>query len=299
MSTLRTRLIRLAAARPELRADLLPLLQEQADPASVDQNKPESYYGLPPRGVQAAAKAPAKLKGKKLDEAISKAYYKYGDRVQVNILDIGKIYAAGKAAYEGAATPEEADKALDAAMKAALEKYGTVSKVASSFRDYDEAYVEAVGKANRLRLPQDLWKNRMTGQYTVSGFSPSVDTARGEVIKPGTPLTDKQQAIADHKRSASRTAAYRDYNQAKAEAFEIATRLRRPVEVLKNRKFGIYEVNLFVPGEDTVRGEIVHAGTPLTPKQQGFLRGVVNPPPLGETVGGEILPSSTSISRRA
>lgn len=54
MSTLRSRLIRLAAANPELRADLLPLLKEEADPASHDQNKPESYYGLPPRGVQAA-----------------------------------------------------------------------------------------------------------------------------------------------------------------------------------------------------------------------------------------------------
>ena len=52
--TLRTNIIRLAAANPELRADLLPLLKEDADPASVDQNKPESYYGLPPRGVQAA-----------------------------------------------------------------------------------------------------------------------------------------------------------------------------------------------------------------------------------------------------
>ena len=56
MTDLRSRLIRLAAAKPELRADLLPLLQEQADPASVDQNKPESYYGLPPRGVQAAGR---------------------------------------------------------------------------------------------------------------------------------------------------------------------------------------------------------------------------------------------------
>lgn len=51
---LRSQLIRLAAAKPELRADLLPLLKEDAGSASVDQNKPESYYGLPPRGVQAA-----------------------------------------------------------------------------------------------------------------------------------------------------------------------------------------------------------------------------------------------------
>lgn len=78
------------------------------------------------KGKQAAAaKAPAKLKGKKLDEAISKAYYEHGDRVQVNIMDIGKIYAAGKAAYEGAGTLEEAAKALDEAMKAAITKYRT------------------------------------------------------------------------------------------------------------------------------------------------------------------------------
>ena len=44
MSELRNRIIRLAAAKPELRADLLPLLKEESDPASHDQNKPESYY---------------------------------------------------------------------------------------------------------------------------------------------------------------------------------------------------------------------------------------------------------------
>ena len=54
MTELRSRLIRLAAAKPELRADLLTLLKEDADPVSHDQNKPEYYYGLPPRGVQAA-----------------------------------------------------------------------------------------------------------------------------------------------------------------------------------------------------------------------------------------------------
>jgi hypothetical protein len=72
---------------------------------------------------QAAAKAPAKLKGKKLDEAISKAYYKHGNNVQVDIMNIGKIYAAGKSAYEGAGSLEEADQALDEAMKAAIAKY--------------------------------------------------------------------------------------------------------------------------------------------------------------------------------
>jgi len=59
MSNLRTRIIRLAAANPELRADLLPLLKEQSDPASADQNKPESYYGLAPRGVQASHGVPS------------------------------------------------------------------------------------------------------------------------------------------------------------------------------------------------------------------------------------------------
>jgi predicted DNA-binding WGR domain protein len=53
MSSLRSQLIRLAAANPELRADLLPLLKEDANPASLDQNRPESYYGLAPRGIQA------------------------------------------------------------------------------------------------------------------------------------------------------------------------------------------------------------------------------------------------------
>ena len=62
--SLRSRLIRLAAAKPELRADLLPLLQKDADPVSHDQNKPEYYYGLPPRGVQAdAGSRPATKKG--------------------------------------------------------------------------------------------------------------------------------------------------------------------------------------------------------------------------------------------
>ena len=59
MSDLRSRIIRLAAANPELRADLLPLLKEDANPASADQNKPESYYGLAPRGVQASHGVPS------------------------------------------------------------------------------------------------------------------------------------------------------------------------------------------------------------------------------------------------
>lgn len=70
-----------------------------------------------------AAKTPAKLKGKKLDSAIEKAYYQHGSGVQIDMMSIGKIFREGQKAYEGAATVEEADKALDEAMKAAVIKY--------------------------------------------------------------------------------------------------------------------------------------------------------------------------------
>jgi hypothetical protein len=89
-----------------------------------------SFSGVPEgmleNAVRLAAKAPKpapKLKGKKLDDAISKAYYRHGEGVQVNMMDISKIYDAGKKAYEGAATVEEADAALDEAMKAAITKF--------------------------------------------------------------------------------------------------------------------------------------------------------------------------------
>ena len=48
---LRSRLIRLAAAKPELQGDLLLLLQQDADPSSHDQIKPESYYGFPAKSA--------------------------------------------------------------------------------------------------------------------------------------------------------------------------------------------------------------------------------------------------------
>ena len=102
MDSLRSKVIRLAHQNPELRPVLLPLVTS---------------------GRVAAAKAPAKLKGKKLDDAISKAYYRNGNNVQVNMMDIGKIYDAGKKAYEAADTVEAADAALDEAMKAAIAKY--------------------------------------------------------------------------------------------------------------------------------------------------------------------------------
>lgn len=105
MPTLRAKLIRLASDNRDLRPVLLPLLAGDT------------------RTAAKAPKAAPKLKGKKLDEAISKAYYRNGNGVQVNIMDIGKIYDAGKKAYEAADTVEAADAALEEAMKAAIAKF--------------------------------------------------------------------------------------------------------------------------------------------------------------------------------
>ena len=100
---LRSKVIRLAHTLPQHRAVLLAALNEGA--------------------TKTAAKTPKKLSGKKLDKAISDAYYKHGNRVQINMMDITKIYDAGKKAYEGAETVEAADAALDEAMKAAIAQY--------------------------------------------------------------------------------------------------------------------------------------------------------------------------------
>ena len=62
------------------------------------------------------AKAPAKLKGKKLDAEINRLYGIHGDRVLVNIMDLGKISNAAKAAYE-------AGEDMEAAIKVAIAKY--------------------------------------------------------------------------------------------------------------------------------------------------------------------------------
>jgi len=97
MSTLRSKLIRLAHTKPELRSALVPLLRE-------------------------AAKAPAKLKGKKLDAFISKRYSVLGNGVTINMMSIPKIYRAAEAAYNGAATLEEADSALDKALTEEIAK---------------------------------------------------------------------------------------------------------------------------------------------------------------------------------
>jgi len=52
--SLRNQLIKLAFENPELRKDVLPLVMQFKDPASENENKPEHWYNLPPRGVQAS-----------------------------------------------------------------------------------------------------------------------------------------------------------------------------------------------------------------------------------------------------
>lgn len=71
---------------------------------------------------KSAAKAPKKLKGKKLEHLISRAYSRLGDRVQVNMMDLGKIYSAAEKAY-AAAEVEEAEAEMEKALEAALTKY--------------------------------------------------------------------------------------------------------------------------------------------------------------------------------
>jgi len=95
MSTLRAQTIRLAHENPALRTALLPLV----------------------------AKAPKKLKGKKLDSLITETYYRFGNRVQVPMMKIPAIYREGQTAYEGADSHEDGVKALDEAMQKAIAKY--------------------------------------------------------------------------------------------------------------------------------------------------------------------------------
>lgn len=110
MSDLRNRLIRLAAAKPELRADLLPLLREQADPASHDQNKPESYYGLQPRGVQAARR-----------EDPNRVVFKVSRQVDTGELTVHNMTGGKKyvlSAY--GSDPQEMAETLEASASASL-----------------------------------------------------------------------------------------------------------------------------------------------------------------------------------
>lgn len=62
------------------------------------------------------SKAPAKLKGKKLDAEINRLYGIHAHGVQVNIMDLSKIANAAKAAYE-------AGEDMEAALKVAIAKY--------------------------------------------------------------------------------------------------------------------------------------------------------------------------------
>ncbi len=50
--------------------------------------------------LEEAIKAPKKLTGKKLDAEVTAAFNKHGNRIQFNIMDLGKISKAGRDAYE-------------------------------------------------------------------------------------------------------------------------------------------------------------------------------------------------------
>jgi acyl-CoA-binding protein len=104
----------------ELQAHLRSLL---AYSQGSNPSRDKIARGLQNLADRLAAKAPAKLKGKKLDKAISDAYYRHFNRVQINMMDITKIYREAQQAYEGADTPEAAEAALDEAMKGMVSKY--------------------------------------------------------------------------------------------------------------------------------------------------------------------------------
>lgn len=124
---LRSKVIRLAHQNPALRADLLPLLKEAGCEKLPEGGMRDNCEAKVEEGKEdsdkKAAKAPAKLKGKKLDALISKTYSVLGNGVTINMMDISKIYNDALKAYEGAGTPEEADKALEEALKTSIAKY--------------------------------------------------------------------------------------------------------------------------------------------------------------------------------
>ncbi len=63
-----------------------------------------------------ANKPPKKLKGKALDKEIERVYYKLGHGVQINIMDIGKVFKMGQAGYEK-------DGDIEAALTAAIKQF--------------------------------------------------------------------------------------------------------------------------------------------------------------------------------
>lgn len=77
------------------------------DPNNPMQRQARAFAGIVP---------PKKLKGKKLDALINNLYAKHGNRVQINIMDLGKIHAAGVRGYEFGGE-EEADRAVAQAIE--------------------------------------------------------------------------------------------------------------------------------------------------------------------------------------
>ncbi len=92
----------------------------EADARAVAMRLIDAKYGNPvdKRARTAFGGAGIKrLKGKSLDREIERLYYEVGQNVQVNIMDIEKIFKAGRNAYETGAD-------MRTAVKAAVQKYG-------------------------------------------------------------------------------------------------------------------------------------------------------------------------------
>jgi len=124
VAALRSKLIRVAHEHKALRQPILKLLKdagcEKLPEGGMRDNceakKEEGKENDKKDDKKAAAKEPAKLKGKKLDDAVNKAFYKHGDSVQFDIMDLGKLSNDVKKAYE-------AGEDMDEAMKKAVAKY--------------------------------------------------------------------------------------------------------------------------------------------------------------------------------
>lgn len=86
-----------------------------------------------------------KIKGKKLDSEITAMFNKHGHRRQYNIMDLGKISAAGRSAYDAAATHEDGLMAADAAVAVACDRYEVRPEAPASTRKIDPncAYSDA------------------------------------------------------------------------------------------------------------------------------------------------------------
>lgn len=98
-----------------------------------------------------------KIKGKKLDSAITEMFNKHGNRRQFNVMDLGKISAAGRSAYDAAATHEDGLMAADAAVKVACDRYEVGGKpadpcLAASLKEAAEDAPPAEGDLD-FRIP--------------------------------------------------------------------------------------------------------------------------------------------------